>query len=251
MFYNPRLDDAEAGLLYASYRSQEYQQMRYESEPWYTPRFNADLASSSSYDRRRRIVGEILRKYLGERKVSRVLDYGGDHGDLVLGLISGAVPFVYDISGVDPTQGVVSTSDPAGCKADLIINSNVLEHVGFPDRFMKEIVAVAPPGGLIFLEVPRESPFGVSRLARRVAQVGVMALARPNLARRVIRPASLYMMHEHINYFTEQSLACLMRSSGCAVTATGSYAFEGRAGSGGMVWCLGATAEPLATPPSV
>jgi len=44
MFYNPRLDDDDLRRLYLNYRSEEYQQMRHASEPWYTSKFNADLA---------------------------------------------------------------------------------------------------------------------------------------------------------------------------------------------------------------
>lgn len=239
MFYNPRLDAAEEGRLYDGYRSEQYQQMRHASEPWYTAGFNADLASANSYDARRRILAAILRQHAGNREIRRILDYGGDRGDLVCGLIEGAATFVYDISGIPAVEGVTSTADPGGCKADLIINSNVLEHVAFPRRLLQDILKAAPVGGLVFLEVPWESPFGWSRIIRRVAQVGIMALTRPNLVRSVVRPSSFYMMHEHVNYFTEQSLATLMRSCGCAPIAAGTYVLDGRAGTAKLAWCLG------------
>jgi hypothetical protein len=98
---------------------------------------------------------------------------------------------------------------------------------------------VTPAGSVIFLEVPCESPLGWSRIVRRVAQMGIMALTRPALAGSVVRPAGLYMMHEHINYFTEHSLATLMRVCGCGVIAAGSYLYAGRAGKGDLAWCLG------------
>jgi Methyltransferase domain len=239
MFYNPRLDNADLQLLYGNYRSEEYQQMRHASEPWYTPKFNTDLASPASYESRRAKLAPILGQHVGQRKISRILDYGGDHGDLVAGLFDGAESFVYDISGVAPAAGVTATLDPAGCKADLIINSNVLEHVGFPRLLVGEILQAAPEGGLVFLEAPCEFPFGLGRITRRIAQIGVMAATRPALARFVVRPASLYMMHEHINYFTERSLSTLMRACGGKVMAAGSYPSTGRAGKADMAWSLG------------
>jgi hypothetical protein len=202
-------------------------------------KFNADLASARSYEIRREKVRAILRQHLGQREIKRVLDYGGDHGDLVRGLIEGAKAFVYDISGMPAAEGVTATSDPAECQADLIINSNVLEHVGFPRRLVGEILQSAPRAGLVFLEVPCEAPFALTRIVRRVAQMGIMALARPPLARAVVRPAGLFMMHEHINYFTERSLTRLMWVCGCEVMATGRYVFAGRAGKGDLAWCLG------------
>ena len=239
MFHNPRLDAAEEARLYAGYRSAEYCQLRQASEPWYGVQFNADLASPGSYEIRRAKVGAILRRHLAQREIQRVLDYRGDHGDLVRGLIEGATAFVYDISGRPTADGVTATSDPAGCQADLIINSNVLEHVGFPRRLVGEISQSAPRGGLIFLEVPCEAPFSLTRIARRVAQVAIMSVTRPALARTLLRPAVLYMMHEHINYFTERSLTTLMWVCGCEVIAAGSYVFAGRAGKGDLAWCLG------------
>jgi len=167
-----------------------------------------------------------------------VLDHGGDHGDLVIGLVEGAEPYVYDISGVDPAPGVKAIDDPAACKADLIINSNVLEHVGFPRRLVTEILRAAPDQGLVFLEVPCEFATGSSRILRRVAQIAIMAAYRPRLAKYLLQRAALYMMHEHINYYTEKSLTELMQRSGGTVLASGSYFSSGRAGRADMAWCL-------------
>jgi hypothetical protein len=239
MFYNPRLEDDELRRLYSNYRSEEYQQMRHASEPWYTGKFNSDLASPTSYEIRRAKLAPILRKHVGLRKINRILDYGGDRGDLVAGLFDGAEAFVYDISGIPAATGVTSTNNPAGCAADLIISSNVLEHVGFPRLLVSEVFQAAPEDGLVYLEVPCEFVFGLTRISRRLAQIGVMVLTRPSLARYIIRPASLYMMHEHINYFTERSLIELMRSCGGNVIASGSYSSSGRAGNADMAWCLG------------
>jgi hypothetical protein len=243
MFYNPRLEPAEEARLYQGYRSEEYQRIRHSSEPWYTASFNARLASPASYELRRRAVGAILRQHAGGRAIRRILDYGGDRGDLVRGLVDGAAAFVYDISGIPPVDGVASTTDPAGCKADLVVNSNVLEHVGFPRRVLVEMLKATPVGSLVFVEVPCEAPLAATRIVRRVAQIGIMVLKRPGLARSVVRPASLFMMHEHVNYFTKQSLTTLVRSCGCAVKAAGSYTLDGSAGGGTLVWCLGLTQD--------
>jgi hypothetical protein len=213
--------------------------MRHSTEPWYTTSFNADLASPINYEKRRARLAPILKEHLGKRKIKRVLDHGGDHGDLVLGLIEGAEPFVYDISGVAPTPGVKAVTDPASCKADLIINSNVLEHVGFPRDLVTDILRAVPDDGLIFLEVPCEVATGTSRILRRIAQIGIMSMYRPLLAPYILQPAGLYMMHEHINYFTEGSLTELMRRCGATVISSGGYFSSARTGSADVAWCLG------------
>ncbi len=213
--------------------------MRQSFEPWYTVKFNAGLIRADDYERRRHALAGILRQHLGSWPIRRVLDYGGDRGDLVCGLVDGAAAFVYDISGIPAVSGVTVTTDPASCRADLIVNSNVLEHVGFPRRLLEDILKSAPAGGIVFLEVPCELPFGLSRIARRIAQIGIVALTRPALALSVLRPASLFMMHEHVNYFTEQSLQALMCSCGCKVIAAGSHPLDGIVESGHTAWCLG------------
>lgn len=238
-FYNPRLDDADLRKLYAGYHSDEYRRMRHSTEPWYTASFNADLSSPANYEKRRARLAPILKEHLGQRKIKRVLDHGGDHGDLVLGLIENAEPFVYDISGAAPAPGVKATTDPVAINADLIINSNVLEHVGFPRKMVADILRAAPDQGLIFLEVPCEVPTGASRILRRIAQIGIMGVYRPWLAPYILRPATLYMMHEHINYFTERSLTELMRKCGGTVICSGSYFSSARTGSADVAWCLG------------
>jgi hypothetical protein len=242
-FYNPRLDDGDLQRLYAGYRLPDYQRLRHASEPWYTPRFNEELASPTLYERRRAALAPLLRQHLGGRTIRRVLDHGGDRGDLVAGLLDGTEAFVYDISGIPAAAGVTAVADPAACRPDLIINSNVLEHVGFPLDIVRSILQSAGHG-LVFLEVPIEQAAGLSRIARRIVQVGIMSLAHPSLAPRILQPASLSMMHEHINYFTEQSLTTLFRRCGGTVMAAGRYASGGREGKADMAWCLGTRAVP-------
>lgn len=238
MFYNPRLEDSELERLYSGYRSSEYQEMRNSSEPWYSEKMNSDLASPSSYVERRAALSSTLKSRINGRKIERVLDYGGDRGDLVCGLIEGAEAFVYDISGVAPVPGVTASPDPAACQADLIINSNVLEHVGFPREIVANVFKAASPDGLVFLEVPCEIPVGPYRIARRIAQVGLVALLRPRFAWNLIQPAALYLMHEHINYFTVRSLVALVDAAGGKTIASGSYRANGAGGAAEMGWCL-------------
>jgi Zn ribbon nucleic-acid-binding protein len=237
-FHNPRLDNADLRSLYADYRLAEYQQMRHASEPWYTPKFNEDLASPSLYERRRAALASLLQQHLEGRTIRRVLDYGGDRGDLVAGLIHGAEAYVYDISGIPAAAGVTAVGDPASCRPDLIINSNVLEHVGFPRELVRSILDAAGDG-LVYLEVPAEQPTGVRRIMRRIAQIGVMSLAHPSLATSILRPASLYMMHEHINYFTKHALTTLFRAAGGTVHASGVYTVEVKPTRAEFAWCLG------------
>ena len=104
---------------------------------------------------------------------------------------------------------------------------------------VRDILASAPPGGLVYLEVPCEAPLEGIRILRRIAQIGVVALTRPRLAPQIVRPAALYMMHEHINYYNENTLTTLMRSAGGAVIASGQYRLSNNPADASVGWCLG------------
>jgi hypothetical protein len=59
-------------------------------------------------------------------------------------------------------EGVGVCCDLAACNAgrfDLIVNSNVLEHVGFPRVLAEQFTSIAAPGTMAFIEVPCELPF--------------------------------------------------------------------------------------------
>ncbi len=85
-------------------------------------------------------------------------------------------------------------------------------------------------------ELPEYSNY---RIAHRVAQMGIKVLARPSLAGHVVRPVSLYMMQEHVNYFTQHCLAKIVSVCGARVPGCGSYTLHARAGNENVGWCLG------------
>jgi Methyltransferase domain len=251
LFFNPRLDPDEEGRLYSQYRSEEYQQMRHSTEPWYTKRFNAALSKPEFMQRRRERLSEVLARLLAGRRIASVLDFGGDRGALVSGLIPGARSFVYDISGVAPEPGVEPAGDLAACRArefDLIVNSNVLEHVGFPRVLLEQIRSAASDKTLVFIEVPFESPFSRELVIRRVVQLGVLLATRPSIGLSLAGPRGLCLMHEHINYFGTRSLDALMTSCGWSVLASDNYSWSGPSGGDRMGWCL-ATVSSATSPP--
>jgi hypothetical protein len=240
IFYNPRLTSDEEERLYTRYRSDEYQQMRFSTEPWYTPRFNRNLRGASFFAVRRTQLAKILGPYLPLGR-PRILDFGGDQGELVNELIPGAEPYVYDISGVAPVGGVGRCCDLVECRSkqfDLILNSNVLEHVGFPRAIMDQITSIATPETLAYIEVPSESPFDKMTMLKRLVQGGVLVLSRPKTALTLARPGLLYLMHEHVNFFNHKSLRALMTASNWSVVALDSYHLDSPSGKASMTWCL-------------
>lgn len=243
VFFNPRLEPAEEGSLYAGYRGPEYQKMRQRFEPWYTEKFNAGLSSPGAWQHRKKLLDSLFRDRLKltGRSFGNVLDFGGDHGDLISGLVPASRKFVYEISGVDPVAGVEVLRSIEECQRyrfDLIITSNVLEHVGSPRDVIAQIALIASPDTLVFNEVPYESVADWRIRLRRIVQAGVLAAVHPTLARRVVGPGMFNLMHEHVNYFSQRSLDCLMESSGFKVLDSGDYEVSGGFFGGQMVWSM-------------
>jgi SAM-dependent methyltransferase len=242
MFFNPRLEPEEEARHYSGYRDLEYQAMRQSFEPWYTPRFNANITNPEFLRLRKSKVAEILKPHLANRQAPTILDFGGAHGELVQGLIAGARPYVYEVSGVEPFDGVGICADLTACRShdfDLIISSNVLEHVGDPRALVQEMRQIAGPGTMLWVEVPFESPIGPRLIMRRFVQEATLCLLRPKVALSQARPGMLHLMHEHVNFFTLKALESLLRSAGWDFIASGKYDVRGPLGYQEFIWALG------------
>lgn len=240
-FFNPRLEPNEEARLYSGYREAEYQSTRQRFEPWYTQRFNASITSPEFLELRKTKIREILQKPLSAKQTWRILDFGGAQGELVLNLIPGAEPYVYDVSGVKSLDGVSACADLDECRNqnfDLILCSNVLEHLGSPRSAVEQMRKIARPNTLLWVDVPHESPCGSTLVGRRLLQTALLALTRPRVALSLAKPGALYLMHEHVNFFGEQALRCTLAASGWTVTESGAYGLRGPLGRQEWVWAL-------------
>jgi hypothetical protein len=252
MFFNPRLEPSEEIILYAGYRGPEYQKMRHSFEPWYTEKFNAGLSSPEAWQRRKKLLSSLFRDRLnlGGRTFGAVLDFGGDRGDLIADLVPASRRFVYEISGVDLLAGVEPLRSVEECRQhrfDLIVTSNVLEHVGSPCNVIAQIASIASSETLVFNEVPYECGTDMRIRLKRIAQAGVLAATRPRLAWQGLGPGMLNLMHEHVNYFSPRSLDRLMELSGFKILASGYYDVSDGLLGERMAWSLAQRPEGVAT----
>lgn len=225
LFYNPRLEPGEESRLYASYRDDRYQRQRHSCEPWYTKALNASLSDPALMEQRKQALREILTQHV-DVPIGNVLDFGGADGSLVHQLLSGAQAYVYDVSEVTPLEGIRRCATPSDCldhEFQLIICSNVLEHVAVPPDVLAQIHDLAVPGTLVFIEVPFESPLDSVTLRKRLIQQGLVFATRPRVGLSLLRLNWLYLMHEHVNFFDSSSLRELMSTSDWNVRASGTY----------------------------
>jgi len=225
-FFSPRLTDAEQAKLYAGYRGEEYQKEREAVEPWYTAAFNASFDSEESLTTRRAFLSAVFARELDDKKVATVLDFGGHRGELIAGLFENAKSFVFDVSGVEPVDGVCALATLEDCKAhnfDLIVCSNVMEHVADPRETVEEILKVSGPESLVFFEVPEELPLGFSSMLKRLVQYLVLVLRRRPVAFALLDRAILLQMHEHVNCFSQKALSRLLTRNAWRIESTGAY----------------------------
>lgn len=236
LFFNPRLEPGEEALLYERYRERRYVDERHASEPWYTDAFNASLSSLATFSRRRKAVESALRCAGVVGEVGKVLDFGGNRGELIASLFPEAEKYVYDISQVDAIPGVqrVTLEDCGAIDFDLIICSNVLEHVALPRLLADQIESAANAGCRIFLEVPCESPLESAMRLRRAIQGIILFALRPRIFFSLFKFRTLNIMHEHLNFFTPRALATLASSKGWQFLCSGDYGKP----SARMIWAL-------------
>jgi transcription elongation factor Elf1 len=242
VFFNPRLEPSEESKLYNGYRDAEYLRARHAVEPWYTERFNAEFMDPALLRRRKAALVKILREGMPANGTCRILDFGGSHGELVKDLLPNSTAYVYDISNVDPLDGVMACSDLAECRRhefDLIVCSNVFEHVGSPRAIFEQIREIAASKTLFWIEVPLESPFNWNRRLRRLAQEAALLALRPQVGLSLLRPGMLHWMHEHVNFFNAKSLQALLRCGGFEVLACDAYHLRSPLGREEMVWAMG------------
>ncbi|MGA8274051.1 MAG: class I SAM-dependent methyltransferase, partial [Candidatus Sulfotelmatobacter sp.] len=195
----PFSDDAIA-RLYADYRSDSYNQERIRYEPEYAS--IASQVGSSNQEIQNRTVG-LTRWLTGKFSIESnfsMLDYGGADGKF-LPNVPGE-KYVFDISDIAPAQGIVRIADESGLSSYSYVQlAHVLEHVTHPLALTRKAASFVKQSGYLYIEVPQElSNEMMTRLANGEKTIRVD-------------------IHEHINRYSAQSVAELVRSAGLSLAA--------------------------------
>jgi len=195
LFSDIRFSDDELERLYNDYRGAEYTALRETYEPGYTLRNDA-LGQQLDYGS---ILVEFLEPLLPQGPLT-ILDWGGDSGKNTPLRQRARNHDVYDISNrpvMDGARAVGREQVMAG-RYDLIACSNVLEHVPYPGDLLLDIRKAMRPESVLYIEVPFED---VARLH------GKEALAHKK------------HWHEHVNFFSPESLKALLANAGLKTVA--------------------------------
>jgi len=217
LFLDIRFSDAEMDRLYSGYRGEDYTAERERFEPGYAAR-NTMLMERAAY---LPLVEAMIGPHLS--RPLHILDWGGDTG-LNTPFRAGADSVcVYDISGLAMAEGVtaVDRAGLADAPFNLVVCSNVLEHVPTPAVLLGEIASVMRPETLLYLEVPLEAYVAENTAAENLA-------------------AGKKHWHEHVNFFTETALRALIARCGLEIVhfETLETAIYGRVGRQFCVLCV-------------
>jgi hypothetical protein len=197
LFLDFRFTNEQMAALYHNYRDELYNTQRIRYEPGYA-------SVVGHYAKRADYLAEV-EVWLASRlpAAPAVLDWGGDSGINSLFLTKNRLLHIYDISGVDLVPGAqrVVSEKLSQERYDLVVCSEVLEHVSFPQELLRQILPTMDMHTLLYLEVPHE------------------ALVRQNPDSLDLAPLKRHW-HEHINFYTEKALCSMLERLGLQVVDT-------------------------------
>lgn len=170
-FSSARFTDDEIVNLYKGYRDKMYNQMRLECEPNYV----VDMYSDDYVNNRKKFINDII--FNNTDNIKSILDYGGDDGKYIPDV---ETRYVYDLSDVNPINGIKKYSTSENIKFDLVMNCQVLEHVSDINRLITTLKSLT--NQYLYIEVP--------------------AYNQP--------PPINMTVGEHINFFRKSSLHALL-----------------------------------------
>jgi hypothetical protein len=201
LFLDMRFDDEEMGKLYGDYRGAEYCSMRERFEPGYSDRNSKLLLGATHIE----IIEDFIRRYLPIDR-PRILDWGGDSGINTPFRYSAACIDVFDISNrpLVSEATAVTRSEIVPSDYDLIVFSQVLEHVSWPVAALQELASVMTDDALLYVELPYEN---------------IMREAGPIRSKL----AAKRLWHEHINFFSEMSLNAVFRAANLRIVGLSSH----------------------------
>ncbi len=189
LFLDIRFSDDELSRLYEDYRGEEYTKIRDMYEPGYAERNkNLDVGQEYTQD-----IQTFLEPHLNF-PIS-ILDWGGDTGKNTPFKNQNTQLHIYDISDKDVIEGakIVTREKAYENKYDLVVCSNVLEHVSYPHELLEEIIPSMNKNSILYIEVPYEDLILNEKEDLHIKK---------------------RHWHEHVNFYSKKSLEYLVENVG-------------------------------------
>jgi hypothetical protein len=194
LFCDMRFDDEEMSKLYHNYRQKDYTNTRDFYEPGYFEK-NEIINQGIKY---KKDIEDFL---FGLADYQNILDWGGDDG-INTPTLNAKNLYIYDISEKEVLENFKSLKyeELSEYNYDLIVCSNVLEHVSYPETLLKDMMSAMSDETILYIEVPYEKIMSNSDLINK------------NEYKR--------HWHEHINFYSENSLNKLLAKCGLKIIKT-------------------------------
>jgi len=188
-FYGSKLrfTPEEENRLYNKYRGEEYNRMRVECEPEYDAIIS--VFDEKEYAKERSVgISYLIEKYVDVSKIQTLLDYGGDDGRHIPKILSNCKKYVYDISNIDPLDGINKLEQSNKIQSDFLMCCHTLEHISDLHFAMSNIKKFPRKGSFAYFEVPN--------------------------TKSAISSLHVKRFHEHINFFNKSSFSVLLSNNG-------------------------------------
>lgn len=182
LFSNTRFDAQEMFSLYKNYRSDSDILIRQSYEPNFVKKLPEIYTNK---------IEDFLSPLL--YNIDHILDWGGNDGSHTPFKDKAYRAFIFDINSNPLVFGEkIVEMDLYNYYYDLIVCSNVMEHLSYPYEELVKINRICHNDAILYLEVPYEK------------------IMKENTKQK-------YHWHEHINFFNESSLNALLIRSGFSI----------------------------------
>lgn len=266
-FFDHRFSTAESDRLYANYRADSYFRTRHRHEFWYTDQINAGLSSDSgNIEIRRNHIATFLAQHLPQAAMlESILDYGGDRGQFIPSGIA-RQRFVFEKSDAVPEAGVVRIESPEELRSaapfSLVMLCHVLEHLSDPLQTVRELRGLlGSESAYLLIEVPHER-YALGYSLPGVTSKLVTPMRRRKYARllneiytlgfrnhcNLIPPFGISRLHEHINFFSDRSLAALLENADMSIVGHALVETPSRTGLEKSLLMLARSGNPSSHP---
>jgi hypothetical protein len=220
------LTDDQLLNLYRDYRTSAYDRERIRYEPSYRKIAPYVGKSPAEDDARMAHVEAFLAGVPGIESVRNVLDFAGADGRFIPPQLRRCKCTVYEVSDQTPCRTEITKAGEMAQlgEFDYIQVCHLLEHVLRPKQLMESIIRHCAQDGLVYMEVPREATAG------RVKDLRI--------------GGGTFPIHEHVNLYTEKSLAALVEAVGLKMLKIGSEELD-------LGWCHFTTLSAVAARVSI
>ena len=219
-FYEYRFTPEEESLLYRNYRDSEYQKTREKYECWYTKKVN-DTINAGGVQKQQAIIRKVLAEHSFDSFLV-ALDYGGNKGATFYDALGEKKKYVFDISGVEPVEGVISIHTIEELKQhqyDFIMCNMVFEHLTNPYEVLDRLYGIGDKETIYYIEVPSENPFTNGDKFSIGKNMSLLLNRNYSWSRLVKyyfqqRNQPFMPMKEHINFFNIKSIRMMAEKRG-------------------------------------